>query len=173
VVVYDSSMESAIQPSCRECILRGDRTFCDLPADALQAFDQIKAPHAFPRGANLFREGQMARGIFLLCAGRVRLTVSAESGRRLTVRVCGPGEVLGLSATLAGGAYEVSAEALEDCRVAMVKRKELVRFLHDHRDACMHAVQLLSQDLHGAYDRVRAVGLARTRRPHSQVARVH
>ena len=164
-------MESAIQPSCRDCVVRGDRTFCDLPADALEAFDQIKTLQLFQRGTFLFREGQPARGIFLLCAGRVRLTVSAESGKRLVVRGASPGEVLGLSATLAGGAFEVSAEALEDCRVALVKRKELVRFLHDHREACMHAVQMLSQDLHGAYDRVRAVGLARTRRPHS--AHVH
>jgi CRP/FNR family transcriptional regulator len=166
-------MENVIQPSCRDCVARGDRIFCNLPADALQAFDEIKSLHAFPRGAALFGEGQTARAIFLLCAGRVRITVGAESGKNLVLRMAGPGDVLGLSATLAGGCYEVAAEALEDCRVAVVRRKDLVRFLHDHREACLHAVQLLSQDLHCAYDRVREVGLPRTRHTHATPAHVH
>jgi hypothetical protein len=47
----------------------------------------------------------------------------------------------------------------------MVKRKELLNFLREHREACLHVVDLLSQDLHIAYDKVRSVGLGRTRRP--------
>jgi hypothetical protein len=53
--------------------------------------------------------------------------------------------------------------------VAVVKRKDLVHFLHEHRDACLHVVHLLSQDLHIAYDRVRSVGLGRTRRVRAHV----
>jgi CRP/FNR family transcriptional regulator len=76
-----------------------------------------------------------------------------------------PGEVLGLSAALSGGPYEVSAELLDNAQVAMVKRKDLLGFLREHREACLHVVDLLSQDLHIAYNRVRSVGLGRTRRP--------
>jgi hypothetical protein len=46
----------------------------------------------------------------------------------------------------------------------MVKRKDLLHFLREHREACLHVVTLLSQDLHVAYNRVRSVGLGRTRR---------
>jgi len=164
-------METAIQRSCFDCVLRPDRLFCDLPADARQAFDAIKFQSLEPRGTVLFREGHPARGIFVLCEGRAKLSIGSESGRSLVLRIAGPGEVLGLSASLSGGAYEVSAEVMDNARVAMVRRKDLLRFLQDHREACLQVVSLLSQDLHVAYDRVRAVGLGRARR--SRAPRVH
>jgi CRP/FNR family cyclic AMP-dependent transcriptional regulator len=164
-------MDSANQQSCFDCVLRPERPFCDLPANALQAFDAIKTLTASPRGTVLFREGHPARGVFVLCDGRARLSVCSESGKRLTLRIAGPGEALGLSAALSGGAYEVTAETLDDAQIAVVRRKDLLRFLRDHCEACLHVVHLLSQDLHIAYDRVRSVGLGRTRKP--RTSRVH
>jgi len=70
-----------------------------------------------------------------------------------------------LSAVLAGSPHEMTAELLENAKVATIKRKDLLRFLHEHREACLHVVDLLSQDLQIAYDKVRSVGLGRSRRP--------
>lgn len=171
-VGYSEGMDSVIQPSCLECGERADRAFCDLPADTLRDFDGLKSVLVYPRGTALFREGHAARDIFVLCSGRARLSVCSEAGRRLTLRVAGPGEILGLSAALAGSAHEVTAELLENAQVAVIKRKDLLQFLRGHREACLQVVGLLSQDLHIAYDRVRAVGLGRGRRCRT-VARVH
>jgi len=165
-------MERANHMSCFDCSLRPDRTFCDLPADALEAFDSIKSAALYSRGTTLFREGRPPRGVFLLCDGRAKLSVCSPNGKRLTLRIAGPGEILGLSAVLTGAPYEVTAELLDNAQVAFVKRKDLVRFLRQYRDACLQVVHLLSADLHTAYDRVRAVGLARTRRPRT-VSLVH
>jgi len=66
---------------------------------------------------------------------------------------------------MAGTPYEVSAELLDSSQVVHIKRKELLRFLRDHREVCMMVVNMLSQDLHGAYERVRSIGLSRSRRP--------
>lgn len=157
-------MESAIQPSCFDCILRPDRTFCDLPSEALHAFDHIKEAAVPPRGTVLFEEGRPARGVFILCDGRAKLSVCSEKGKRLIMRIAGPGEVLGLSACLSDTPYEVTAETLDEGRVTFVRRKDLLKFLREHREACMQVVHLLSEDLHTAYSRVRAVGMVRTRR---------
>ena len=158
-------MDSASQPSCFNCELRPDRVFCDLPADALQAFDAVKTISVVARGETLFTEGRHARGVFVLCEGRAKLSVCSENGKRLLLRVAGPGEVLGLSASMSGKPYELSAEMLDSSQVAFVRRKDLLRFLRDHREACLQVVHLLSQDLHAAYDRVRSLGLVRSRRP--------
>jgi CRP/FNR family transcriptional regulator, cyclic AMP receptor protein len=82
------------------------------------------------------------------------------------LRVAGPGEVLGLSATMSGKPYELTAEVMDSVQVAFIKRKDLLKFLREHREACLQVVHLLSQDLHTAFDRVRTVGLTRTRRHH-------
>jgi CRP/FNR family transcriptional regulator, cyclic AMP receptor protein len=146
-----------------------DRIFCDLPPNALQAFDRVKSTILCPRNMVLFREGQPARSVFVLCEGRAKLSVCSESGKRLTLHIATPGEVLGLSAALSGSVYEATAELLDNARVACVKRKDLLSFLREYREACLRVVDLLSQDLHVAYERVRSVGLGRARRPRSAV----
>ena len=143
---------------------RPKRLFSDLAPETLQDFDGLKSVTTCPRGVTLFREGQPARGIFVLCDGRARLSVCSESGKHLTLRIAGPGEVLGLSAVLAGSPHEMTARLLDNAQVAAVRRKDLLRFLHEHREACLQVVNLLSQDLHIAYDRVRSLGLGRSRR---------
>lgn len=156
--------------SCLDCALRPERLFCDLPAGTLTAFSAVKSNMACERNSVLFREGQPARGVFVLCEGRAKLSVCSESGKRLTLRVAGPGEVLGLSAALSGSNHEVTAELIDNAQVAMVKRKDLLSFLREHREACLHVVTLLSQDLHVAYDRVRSVGLGRSRGPRARAS---
>jgi len=168
-VRYSLSMESASHPSCFRCELRPDRVFCDLPADALQAFDGIKTVTPYARGTTLFSEGRQPRGVFVLCDGRAKLSICSEHGKRLMLRVAGPGEVLGLSSTLSGRPHEVTAEILDACQVVFVKRRDLLKFLREHREACLQVVHLLSGDLHSAYERVRSIGLSRTRRSHTPI----
>lgn len=164
-------MESTIQPSCFNCDFRPDRLFCDMPAEALQAFDAIKTVQIQPKNTLLFSEGRTSKGIFVLCDGRAKLSICSENGKRLMLRIAGPGEVLGLGATMAATPYEVTAELLDASQVVYIKRKDLLKFLRDHREACMMVVQMLSQDLHAAYERVRSIGLTRSRRPRALHAR--
>lgn len=162
---YQGRMERAIQPSCLDCGMRPDQLFGHLPAEAGEALDALKSVTQPPPGTTLFQEGQPAHAIFVLCQGQAKLTVCSQSGKRLTLRIAGPGEVLGLSAALSDGLYELTAEALDDARVAAIKRKDLMRFLRDHPQPCLHVARLLSQDLHIAYARLRSIGWGRTRRP--------
>ena len=136
-----------------------------MPSGSLQAFDEIKSLGAYPRNTILFAEGRPVRGAYLLCDGRAKLSICAENGKRLTLRVAGPGEVLGLGAVLSNTPYEITAELLDASQVVFVRRKELTKFLREHPDVCMQVVRMLSQDLHGAYERVRSIGMVRSRRP--------
>ncbi len=151
--------------SCSQCNARPDRAFCDLPDGVLEAFDAMKSVAPYPKGSILFAEGRAPKGIFVLCNGRAKLTVCSETGKRLLVRVAGPGEVLGLGAAISGTNYELNAELLDAAKVAFVRRKDLIAFLREYPEICMRIVRRLSSDLHSAYERVRNVGMARTRRP--------
>jgi CRP/FNR family transcriptional regulator len=139
--------------------------------DAIVGFEQIKEECVLGKGALLFAEGRPSRGVYILCEGRAKLSICSESRRRLMLRVAGPGEVLGLGATLSGNAYEVTAELLDAAQVVFVKRKDLLRFLRDNPMICMEVVRRLSDDLHGAYERVRSIGLSRARRARIQRTR--
>ena len=146
--------------SCLTCKARSDRMFCDLQPSALQAFEAIKYATAYPKGAVLFVEGQAPRGIFVLCKGRVKLSICATDGKTLIVRIAEPGEVLGLSATVSGKPYELTAETLDPCQVNFAKRDDFLRFLREHSDACFKVAEQLSEKYNTACHEVRSLGLS-------------
>jgi CRP/FNR family transcriptional regulator len=146
--------------SCLTCKTRSERLFCDLPAAALQTFETIKYATAYPKGAVLFVEGQAPRGIFVLCKGRVKLSICATDGKTLIVKIAEPGEVLGLSASVSGKPYELTAETIDPCQVNFVKREDFLRFLKEHSDACFKVAEQLSEKYNTACQEVRALGLS-------------
>lgn len=148
--------------SCITCGLRGERVFCDLPATAIAAFDDIKQATAYPPGAVLFVEGQSPRGIFVLCQGTVKLSIDSPNGRTMIVKLAEPGEVLGLSATISGSSYEATAETLDPCQVNFVKREDFLRFLKDNPEACYKVAVQLSEKYQSACKEMQSLGT-----PHS------
>lgn len=149
-----------IVESCLNCKLRAGRIFCDLPETALQAFEKIKFATAYPQGAVLFVEGQMPRGIFVLCKGSVKLCINSPSGRTMIVKLAEPGEVLGLSATISGKPYEVTAQTIDPCQVNFVKRDDFLRFLKDDVEVCFKVAEQLGEKYHNACKEVRSLGLS-------------
>jgi CRP/FNR family transcriptional regulator len=152
-----SAQEQGMIQCCFNCELRADRLFCDLPPMALEALDRIKYSSLYSRGSVLFVEGQMPSGVFVLCTGRAKLTTRLADGRPRILRVAEPGEMLGLSATIAEKPYEGTAEILDLCQVNFIKREDFMRFLREHGLACLKVAQQLSRDLHTAYQRARAL----------------
>ena len=140
--------------------MRVDRIFCDLPTADLQAFETIKYAADYPKGAVLFVEGRASRGLFVLCKGRVKLSICASDGKTLILKIADPGEVLGLSATVSGKPYELTAETIDPCQVNFVKREDFLRFLKEHGDACFKVAEQLSDKYNTACHEVRSLGLS-------------
>lgn len=157
-------MDTFAPSTCLQCNVRGDKVFCNLPAAALQDLESVKSVGLYPKATTLFAEGRAPRGVFILCSGRVRLSICSEKGKSLTLKMVGAGEVLGLSSTMSGKPYEVTAETVVPSQVVFVPRKEFLRFLREHKEAALEVVHLLTQDLYVAYDRVRSIGRPRSRR---------
>ena len=146
--------------NCLTCKMRADHIFCDLPAAALQSFENVKYATAYPKGAVLFVEGQSPRGIFVLCKGRVKLSICSTDGKTLILKIAEPGEVLGLSASVSGKPYELTAETVDPCQVNFVKREDFLRFLRENPDACLRVAEQLSEKYNSACREIRSLGLS-------------
>src|SRR4051812_38157657 len=110
--------------SCLGCKAREDYLFCDIEPKSLKALESIRSVATYPAGSMLFLEGQAARGIFILCHGRAKLSTSSSDGKTIILRIAQPGEVLGLSATVSGKPYEASGETLEPTQANFVARDQ-------------------------------------------------
>jgi len=151
-----------IQHSCSDCKVRENRLFCNMSEPTIKGLEAIKFTAVYPKGSVLFVEGEDPRGLFILCSGRVKLTTSSTEGKTLIVKIAEPGEVLGVSATMLGLPYEVSAETLEPAQVNFVRRDNFMTFLTTFPEACFHTAQQLSEKYHSAQREIRSLGLSQT-----------
>jgi CRP/FNR family cyclic AMP-dependent transcriptional regulator len=89
-----------ILDNCTTCPLRGEHLFCNLSVQASQRLNEIKSTAVYPKGAMLFIEGQTARGVFVLCSGKVKLSTTSREGKTIITKISDSGDVLGLNAVI-------------------------------------------------------------------------
>jgi CRP/FNR family transcriptional regulator len=134
--------------------------FCQLSPPALADFNKTKSPATYPAGAVLFLEKQDSRGVFVLCEGQVKLSISSRGGKTLILRIAKPGEILGLMATMSDSPYEVTAETLHPCQVAFVRRDDFLQFVGKYPEVYQNVVRQLTTLYSGACEQLRTVGLS-------------
>jgi CRP-like cAMP-binding protein len=128
-----------------------------LSPDLLRALRDIKSVRRFPKGTTLFQQGSVVTGVHLVETGEVRILLPNAHRQKQMLEVAGPGIVLGLSESMTGERYRITAEAGESTTAVFVPREEFLAFLRDHRDFCMQVVRRLSEDLHGLYHKFRGI----------------
>ena len=148
--------------NCLACPLRKEQFFCNLSVHALQRLNEIKATAAYPRRSMLFMEGQQARGVFLLCSGQAKLSVSSFAGKIIITKISEPGDVLGLNAIIANRPYEVTAEMMLPGQANFIPRDSLLQFRKDHGEVTSRIVEQLSRDYYAASEEIRLLGLTRS-----------
>lgn len=146
--------------SCQSCKMRSGGFFCQLSPAALADFNTVKSSATYPAGAMLFLEKQDPRGVFVVCGGHVKLSISSGSGKTLILRIAKPGEILGLMATLSGTPYEVTAVTVHPCQVAFLHRGEFLRFIAKYPEAYQSIVKQFGSLYSGACEQLRTVGLS-------------
>lgn len=145
---------------CLRCTFREHRLFCDLPNEALVRLQQIKATSFYPKGTLLCLEGQPARGIYVLCTGRAKLSTTSSEGRSIILRIAEPGEVLGLTAVVSNAAYQATVETLEPTQASFISQGDFIRFLQEYADVGIKVAQQLTHNCKCAYGEIRSIGLS-------------
>jgi CRP/FNR family cyclic AMP-dependent transcriptional regulator len=109
--------------------------FKALSASAQADLESLSTASSYPSNTALFSETQANTGVYIVLEGEVKLSTHTTSGNRLTLHIAQPGEVLGLSSTLSGGAYEMTADTLYPAKVAHISREAFLEFLSRHPEA--------------------------------------
>jgi CRP/FNR family cyclic AMP-dependent transcriptional regulator len=148
--------------SCVDCKLRRHPWFCCLSPDSLQVLSSVSRLNTYPGGAVLFVEGQMPRGTFVLCRGKVKLSTTSRDGKVLILRIAEPGEVLGLSAVIANEPFAITAETVCPCQVNFLEREALIDRLQRSGELGLHSSQALSREFQWAYRDIHDLVLARS-----------
>jgi CRP/FNR family transcriptional regulator len=102
---------------------------------------------AVRRGGVVFREGEPARGLFVIGEGRVKLSRLSPRGREQVLHVEGAGASLGEVPVFDGGGYVATAVALTDARVLFLERAALFELCRRRPDVALGIVAVLARRL--------------------------
>lgn len=128
-----------------------------LSADLLEALRGSKPAEQCAKGVALIQQGSAATGVYIVETGEVRILLTIGQNQNQLLEVVGPGNLLGLRESMSGETYRVSAVTAEETTAVFVPREELLKFFREHNDFCMEVVRVLSEDLHGLYDKFRTI----------------
>ncbi len=131
---------------CLQCNARKLGWFCHLPPQAMAEYDAMGTHVLLPMNSILFTEGQLAHSVAVVCAGRLKLTMSSRDGKTLLVKISKPGDVLGLSAALSKTPYEVTAQAIEHTQIKTFQQMDFLHFIQRHVEGSLHAAESLSNE---------------------------
>jgi CRP/FNR family cyclic AMP-dependent transcriptional regulator len=155
---------------CEYSKLKQNGFLCHLTPAAAKEFESIKLSSRYPEGSILFLENEKARGIFLVCSGKVKLSVSSRGGKTLILQIASPGEVIGLSASMSGTPYEVTAETLHPSEIVFIRREDFMQFIHRFPEAYEAVIRQLNLQYGRACEQLRTIGLSTT--VHEKLARL-
>ena len=98
-------------------------------------------------GTVLFREGDAARGVYIVLEGHATLTVITENGNTVLARSSGPDSLLGLPGTFLRGFYQLTATIDQDSRLMFVEGEKVLNFLRQRTDMWMIVLNILCTEV--------------------------
>ena len=152
----------SVPNDCPSCNLRRDQDFCNLPQPLMNDFQTVGHLTLYPANATLLAEGQVPRGVYIACSGRVKLSVEARDGKTIILRIAGDRAVLGLSAVVSGGPSLITVTTIGLCQIKFVERDSLLRLIEHDSGAALACASALAREVTTSFADVHDLLLARS-----------
>lgn len=137
-------------------------TFWEGLRESSHSLESSARETSYPAHAVLFVEGQPSRGVMVIVSGEVKLSTASADGRTIVVRIAGPGEVLGLSATVVGRPCELTAETLQPTRIKIIPGSSFKQWLRAHPELAFSVAQELAEEYNNTCHQLRSMLLSHT-----------
>lgn len=135
------------QMSTRAQFLKSVSLFQGLNERALERLVQDVCQHTVEAGELLFLQGDPGHTCHIIERGKLRVFVLGEDGRELSVRILGPGEIVGEMALFDDQPRSASVEALEETHTLELHRDVFIQYVRDHPSLALSLLSGLSERL--------------------------
>lgn len=137
---------------CAACSLKGSPQSCvsivpifsALSAQEVAEVAAITTDARYDKGQLIYFAGKEGSKLYVIHAGKVKISRIVENGKSQVIRVLGPGEFFGELSILGGGRLSDYAEALEPCSMCMVEGARLKALMGKYPSIALKVVEELS-----------------------------
>ncbi|HEY0582145.1 MAG TPA: Crp/Fnr family transcriptional regulator [Chloroflexota bacterium] len=107
----------------------GSDFFAGLATDDLAALGAVMFQRRYHAGQIVLLEGAASSVLYVVQAGRLKLFKTSPRGREQVLRLLRPGDMFNEVAVFDEGPNASSAQAIEDCTLYLLRRRDLMRFV--------------------------------------------
>lgn len=126
--------------------------------DMLQSLHEDRNINKYKRKQIIYAEGNRPSRLFYIQKGKVKTYKSNENAKELIVGLYNEGDFLGYIALLEGTSYKETAEALEDCELAVIPKEDFDTLMYNNHETAKSFLKLLAGNISEKEDQL--VGLA-------------
>jgi CRP-like cAMP-binding protein len=133
--------------------------FENLKAEELGALVQAARRQVYKKGQEVFSQGDPANQMFLLKAGRVKLSKISAEGNEITLDIRKAGDFLGESMLIADAAYPLTALCLEDTLICGFTKTGFEKLVLENPNIGLNVIKNLSRRINWLTERVGSFSL--------------
>ncbi|HYM93021.1 MAG TPA: response regulator [Chitinophagaceae bacterium] len=126
--------------------------------DVLETLREGRNINKYKRKHLIYMEGNRPSKLYYIQKGKVKTYKSNESAKELVVGLYNEGDFLGYIALLEGTPYKETAEALEDCELAVIPKEDFDGLMNTNREVGQSFLRLLAKNISEKEDQL--LGLA-------------
>ncbi len=131
--------------------------------DGIELLTREKRTKKFKKKDVLFYEEDYPNYLYFVISGKIKTTKMNIDGKDFVTGLFSEGDFFGFKEMIKGINYTVSASALEDCEVSLIRREDFLKLLYTSREVSEKFIQMLvgsvtekqTELLNLAYDSVR------------------
>lgn len=131
--------------------------------DGIELLTREKRTKKFKKKDVLFYEDDYPNYLYFVISGKIKTTKMNTDGKDFVTGLFSEGDFFGFKEMIKGINYTISASALEDCEVSLIRREDFLKLLYTSREVSERFIQMLvgsvtdkqTELLNLAYDSVR------------------
>ena len=115
--------------------------------DAVKKFTEGKKISIYKKKENIYRDGDMPRGMYFLNKGKIKIFKLHNQGKELIIGLLNEGDFFGFTTLLKGGDYPETAQALEDSEITFIPSEDFFNLIYNNRDVAKKFLQILTNNI--------------------------
>jgi uncharacterized membrane protein len=127
--------------------LRSVPLFASLDDQTASALRRLLKFNDVAAGTQLFRKGENGDAMYLVESGRVRISITDQDGRELTLAENAQGDFFGEMALIDGRQRSADAKVIENARLAVLARQDFLSFVRSSPDMALEMLAALTDRL--------------------------
>ena len=132
---------------CRKC----ENNKCILKQNCsinwLEYIQQVKTTSHLALGKKIFSEGDLVHGMYIVCSGKIKLSMRINNNQNDILRIAGKGQVLGHRGFYDDMKYPVSAKTITQSEIALISNDDFIKLVRKNSDLGLFMIQFYSSEL--------------------------